>query len=130
MNSRFSANVCCHCWRALGSAASRRMHMEMSDVAGGIATQLKVRLRKGDGVGVIWLALGSTAMAEIAGGKAPDALVIDMQHGLWNRSSMEWTVGIVACPVLVRVSENSTHAIGEALDAGAEGILVPMVETA
>jgi 2-keto-3-deoxy-L-rhamnonate aldolase RhmA len=102
----------------------------MSDVADGIAGQLKVRLRKGDGVGVFWLALGSTALAEIVAGKAPDALVIDMQHGLWNRSSMEWTIGIVACPVLVRVSENSTQAIGEALDAGAEGILVPMVETA
>jgi 2-keto-3-deoxy-L-rhamnonate aldolase RhmA len=92
--------------------------------------ELKVRLRNGGGIGVFWLALGSTALVELAGGKQPDAIVIDMQHGLWNRDTLEWAVGLAACPVLVRVSENSPRAIGEALDAGAEGVLVPMVETA
>jgi 2-keto-3-deoxy-L-rhamnonate aldolase RhmA len=32
--------------------------------------------------------------------------------------------------VLARVAENSTFAIGSALDAGVDGVLVPMVETA
>jgi 2-dehydro-3-deoxyglucarate aldolase/4-hydroxy-2-oxoheptanedioate aldolase len=94
------------------------------------APELKVRLRNGDRIGVFWLALGSTALAELAGGKQPDAIVIDMQHGLWNRDTLEGAVGLATRPVLVRVSENSPRAIGEALDAGAEGVLVPMVETA
>jgi 2-keto-3-deoxy-L-rhamnonate aldolase RhmA len=92
--------------------------------------RLKVRLRKEGGVGVFWLALGSTALAELVGGKQPDAIVIDMQHGLWNRDTLEWSIGVAACPVIVRVAENSPRVIGEALDAGAEGIFVPLVESA
>ena len=61
----------------------------------------------------------------------PDAIVIDAQHGLWDRKSLEDTLGIVssAAPVLVRVAENSLAAIGQALDAGAEGVIVPLIET-
>jgi len=32
-------------------------------------------------------------------------------------------------PVLVRVAENSVSAVGHALDAGAEGVIVPLIET-
>ena len=51
--------------------------------------------------------------------------------GLWDRKSLEDTLGIVsrAAPVLVRVAENSPTAIGQALDAGAEGVIVPLIET-
>lgn len=89
----------------------------------------KIAFARDPGVGVFWFALGSTALAEIAGKKQPDAIVIDMQHGLWDRMSLEWVVGLAPRPVLVRVSENSPVAIGQALDTGAEGVLVAMVET-
>jgi 2-dehydro-3-deoxyglucarate aldolase/4-hydroxy-2-oxoheptanedioate aldolase len=36
----------------------------------------------------------------------------------------------MACPLIVRVAENTALAIGEALDAGAEGVMVPLIETA
>ena len=46
--------------------------------------------------------------------------------------SIEHAVGRVAsryAPVLVRTAENSAIAIGQALDSGAEGVIVPLIET-
>ncbi len=80
----------------------------------------------------IWLSTGSTAIAELAAASGIDAIVIDMQHGLWDRRSLENAVGLVggSASVLVRVAENTPAAIGQALDSGAEGVIVPLVESA
>jgi 2-keto-3-deoxy-L-rhamnonate aldolase RhmA len=95
-------------------------------------SQLRQRLAGGQTIGAFWLALGSLALCELAIRTKPDAIVIDMQHGLWDRMSMEAVLGLIppTIPALVRVEENSARCIGQALDAGAEGILVPLVETA
>jgi 2-keto-3-deoxy-L-rhamnonate aldolase RhmA len=92
---------------------------------------LRYRIDRGDYLGVIWLSLGSVAVAEIAGRARPDAIVLDLQHGLWERQGVEAAIGAVPpeIPVLARVAENSPLAIGQALDAGAEGVIVPLVET-
>jgi 2-keto-3-deoxy-L-rhamnonate aldolase RhmA len=78
----------------------------------------------------LWMAMGSATIIELAGAAQADAVVIDMQHGLWDRASLEAAVGAAAsnAPVLVRVAENSAAAIGQALDSGAEGVIVPLVE--
>ena len=93
---------------------------------------LRRRLRGGETVGAFWFALGSPALVEMACEAAPDVLVLDAQHGLWHRPSLEHAIGMVAGrqPVLVRTADASPRSIGEALDAGAEGVLVPMIETA
>lgn len=93
---------------------------------------LRYRLDKGESLGAFWLSLGSVALCELAVKSRPDAIVIDMQHGLWDRSSLELAIGATPpdIPVLVRVAENTPLAIGQALDAGAEGVIVPLVETA
>jgi 2-dehydro-3-deoxyglucarate aldolase/4-hydroxy-2-oxoheptanedioate aldolase len=93
---------------------------------------LKSRLKSGPAVGCHWLSLGSPAVAELAADAAPDAIVIDLQHGLWDRSSLETAIGAVAgrAPVLARVADQSDYAIGSALDAGAHGVIVPMVNSA
>lgn len=57
---------------------------------------LKARLKSGPAVGCHWLSLGSPAIAELAADGGPDAIVIDMQHGLWDRSSLEAAIGAVA----------------------------------
>lgn len=92
---------------------------------------LKPRLREGPPLDLIWLALGSPALAECAVQEAPGALVIDLQHGLWDRSSLEAAVGVARrfIPVLVRTADHSAHSIAQALDAGASSVLVPMVNT-
>lgn len=101
----------------------------MSELLSG---RLKARLTAGDAIGLIWLSLGHAAIAEMAAHSGADALVIDLQHGLWERGTFETAVGLSVgkVPVLARVAENSPFAIGSALDAGTDGVLVPMVETA
>jgi 2-dehydro-3-deoxyglucarate aldolase/4-hydroxy-2-oxoheptanedioate aldolase len=82
-------------------------------------------------LGVAWLALGSAAVAEMTARAAPDAVVLDLQHGLFDRLSVEAAVAACApVPVLARVAENAPVAISSALDAGASGVIVPLVETA
>ena len=94
-------------------------------------SSLRYRIDRGDRLGVIWLSLGAVALAEIAARARPDAIVLDLQHGLWDRQGMEAAIGIVPpeIPVLARVAENTPFAIGQALDAGAEGVIVPLVES-
>ena len=57
-------------------------------------------------------------------------IVIDAQHGLWDRQTLEHAVGLVSnrVPVLVRTAENSAISISHALDTGAEGVIVPLIE--
>lgn len=93
---------------------------------------VRSRLSKGEALGAVWLSLGSVAIAELAGRAGADIIILDLQHGLWERRDVEAAVGLASLttPVMIRVAENSAFAIGSALDAGAAGLLVPMVETA
>ncbi|CAB3797770.1 2-dehydro-3,6-dideoxy-6-sulfogluconate aldolase [Paraburkholderia caffeinitolerans] len=81
---------------------------------------------------LIWLALGSAPIVEFAAQANPDALVLDLQHGLWERTTLEAAIGVVGrqVPVIARCAENSHRAISQALDAGAASVLVPLIETA
>ena len=90
------------------------------------------KLRARQPVACVWLSLGSEALAEIAAEAAPDAVVLDCQHGLWDVRSTHAALGVIAhaSTPLVRVSDNSASAICVALDAGAHGVIVPLVETA
>jgi 2-keto-3-deoxy-L-rhamnonate aldolase RhmA len=97
-------------------------------VLDGRGMNLRTRLGR-QPLAALWMAVGSTTIIELAGAAQADAVVIDMQHGLWDRASLEAAIGAVAgAPALVRVAENSGMAIGQALDAGAEGVIVPLVE--
>ncbi|MEM5328327.1 aldolase/citrate lyase family protein [Paraburkholderia sp. JHI2823] len=95
-------------------------------------TSLKSRLDSPNSVDLIWLALGSVAMAEFAAHARPGAVVLDLQHGLWDRASMESAIAVIGkqVPVIARCAANGAHEIAQALDAGAASILVPLVETA
>jgi 2-keto-3-deoxy-L-rhamnonate aldolase RhmA len=98
----------------------------------GTRPSLRDRLNGGERLGAAWLSLGSVAICEIAARSGAGVVVIDMQHGLWDRVSLEAAIGIASAqkPVLVRVADHSPVGISRALDAGAEGILAPLVETA
>ncbi|MCF3932851.1 aldolase/citrate lyase family protein [Acuticoccus sp. M5D2P5] len=91
--------------------------------------RLKPALTSGTPVGVIWFTLGHIPLIEIACRHDPDAIVVDMQHGLFDRLSLEAAIGISSAPVMVRTRDDHPASIGEALDAGAEGIIVPLVES-
>lgn len=93
---------------------------------------LKKRLLGGEPLGVFWFALGSVTMIEAAVTAGAEAIVIDLQHGLFDRTTLEAAIAVVPphVPCLVRVEDDSAAAIGRALDAGAEGVIVPLVESA
>lgn len=94
------------------------------------ADDLRARLN-GPGLSLAWFSLGSAPLVEIAVRAGFDAAVIDLQHGLWDRMSTHLAVGTLGqVPMLARVAAVNAAAIGEALDSGAAGILVPLVETA
>jgi 2-keto-3-deoxy-L-rhamnonate aldolase RhmA len=91
---------------------------------------LRDRIAERQPLGVFWMSTGSPAVIELAAAAKPDAIVLDVQHGLWDRQTIEYAAGAAAqhAPVLVRTAENSPIAIGQALDAGAAGVIVPLIE--
>jgi len=79
-----------------------------------------------------WCMISSPFAAEVLSAAGCDWLCIDLQHGLIDEDAMRGMVQAAAIrgtPVLVRVPWNEPGAIMRALDAGAEGVIVPMVNT-
>lgn len=79
-----------------------------------------------------WLAIPSGFAAEVMAQAGWDSVTVDLQHGVQDYMSM------VACfqamqshPVLpmVRVPWNEPGIIGKVLDAGAYGVICPMINT-
>jgi 4-hydroxy-2-oxoheptanedioate aldolase len=93
---------------------------------------LRQKFASGRPLGALWLSLGSPAIAELAAAAEPDLIVFDCQHGLWDRATLEAGIGHAAraAPVMVRLADHAPASISEALDAGAEAVLAPLVETA
>lgn len=80
-----------------------------------------------------WCAVPSAVSAEVVSASGCDWLCIDQQHGLIGDEAM-WAMvqaaAIRRTPVVVRVPWNEPAPIMRALDAGADGVIVPMVDTA
>src|SRR5690606_19111956 len=112
-----------------GRHGRRTGEVHMMELAG---PALRETLRSGGKAGVFWSILGSPALVEAAAQAKPDAIVLDAQHGLWSRQAIEQVVGTVGWkrPVLVRTADGTPPSISAALDAGAEGVVVPLVESA
>ncbi len=97
-----------------------------------MSNPLKEKLAAGGCIACHWATLGSPSVVELLAESGPDCIVIDMQHGLWDRLSLEYAIGLMrhkTIPV-VRSVDASDHAIGMVLDAGARALIVPMVDTA
>jgi 4-hydroxy-2-oxoheptanedioate aldolase len=93
---------------------------------------LKTRLHSGDILTTAWLSVNHTFVAELVVRQGFDAVVIDMQHGLQNLSDVAGMVQAVQPHVLpvVRVPWNDPATLMKVLDMGAEGVIVPLVNTA
>jgi 4-hydroxy-2-oxoheptanedioate aldolase len=79
-----------------------------------------------------WLFLRDPLLAEAAGTAGYDYVCIDMQHGFTDLDQMATLLHALArtpaVPV-VRVTWNEPGLIGRALDAGALGIIIPLVNS-
>jgi 4-hydroxy-2-oxoheptanedioate aldolase len=94
-----------------------------------------LRQRWGDGATTLgaWISLRDPLLAEVAGRAGFDYVVVDMQHGVNDYSdvvAMLQAVSGSATVPLVRVPWNEQGIIGRVLDAGALGVIIPMVNTA
>lgn len=80
----------------------------------------------------VWLTLASPVAAEICTWEEPDFVCIDLQHGAGYLDALVPMLTAIgyghACPV-VRMLSNDTAEIGKVLDAGAEAVIVPMVNS-
>lgn len=94
---------------------------------------VKELLRRGEPALGAWLSLPSTTSARVMARLGFDWLLIDMEHSAHNPSLMAEMVATVAdagtCAPFVRIPYNSVEWFKWALDSGAWGVLVPMVNT-
>ena len=78
------------------------------------------------------LMLGSTRVTEIMARSGFDFLMVDLQHGPFDKASATDSIRALAVSetgAFARVAENSPGRINDLLDAGALGIVVPMVNS-
>ena len=79
-----------------------------------------------------WLTIASGFSAEIMAHAGFDWVCVDMQHGVIDYQQMVTmlqAVSSTAVTPLVRVPWNEQGIIGKTLDAGARGVIIPMVNT-
>lgn len=98
------------------------------------AHEFAAKVRRRETVLGYWVVLDAPVATERLAGAGFDYLVLDAQHGLIGYSGL--LSGLMAVDAsaraagLVRVEANDATAIGRALDAGAAGVIVPLVDTA
>jgi len=79
-----------------------------------------------------WIQLPDTYSAEIISRAGFDWLAIDLEHGLIDLQAafrLIQIIGLTGCVPLVRLNENDPSLIRRVMDAGAGGVIVPMVNT-
>jgi 4-hydroxy-2-oxoheptanedioate aldolase len=80
----------------------------------------------------IWLSLGNAYAAEIIAHQGWDSVTIDLQHAptdFKDALAMLTAVSTTDCVPLVRVPWNAPDAVMRVLDAGAYGVICPMIDT-
>lgn len=96
------------------------------------AFSLAARLRAGDTIFSAWCTLASPVAAETIAREGFPAVVLDVQHGLWDTAALIAGVSALhhanAAPV-VRVPLDDFSFVSRALDFGAEAIIAPMINS-
>lgn len=82
---------------------------------------------------VLWIALNSPSVVEIAGAAGIDAVIIDLEHagfGIESAEAMTVAAERAGMTVLVRPGGGDLRQVTRLLDLGVSGIVFPMIETA
>ncbi len=77
-----------------------------------------------------WITLNHPSIAEIMAGAGFDWLCVDMEHSVidyYDAQNLIASIQSYGVKAYVRVGENNNRIIKRVLDAGADGIIVPMV---
>jgi 4-hydroxy-2-oxoheptanedioate aldolase len=81
----------------------------------------------------VWAMLGEPRTTAALEGAGFDWVLLDQQHGHFDDAAMRATFAVRGerrVPMLVRPRANAADLIGRAMDAGADGVIVPLVESA
>lgn len=93
---------------------------------------LKAKLKKNQLTIGSWITLGHTSVAEIMAKAGFDWLTIDMEHSAITLDLAQQLIQVIEgnnVVPLVRVGENNPNLIKRVMDAGAYGVIVPMVNS-
>jgi len=93
---------------------------------------VKSKWRAGEVTHGAWLSIPSSFSAEVMAHQGYDWLCIDMQHGVIDYQvavTMLQAIGATETIPFVRVPWNEFGIIGKMLDAGAYGVIIPMVNS-
>ncbi|MEM9012957.1 MAG: HpcH/HpaI aldolase/citrate lyase family protein [Pseudomonadota bacterium] len=94
---------------------------------------LKARLGDGPPMLCLWLGLANAYVAELSGRAGFDCVVVDGEHGPNDIPTITAQLQVLAgtgTPAAVRLPVGEPWLIKQALDAGAQTLIIPMVETA
>lgn len=94
--------------------------------------RLRQRWTDGEAALGAWLGIANSFSAEIVARTDFDYVCVDTQHGQIDFSSlpsMLQAVNLGSATPVVRVPWNEPGIIGKCLDAGARGVIIPMVNT-
>lgn len=89
--------------------------------------------REGSTLFCAWLTINSSLLIDSIGEAGWDCILIDQQHGLGGHDAMVDCLTAAKAadmPALVRVADNDPGLIGRALDAGAQGVVCPLINSA
>ena len=95
--------------------------------------RLRAKMKSGTPVYGLWITLESPSICEMAVGLGLDWVTIDAEHGHLDwKEIVEHVRAAVRSDtvVFVRLAENSPALIKRALDVGADGVIIPWIETA
>lgn len=80
----------------------------------------------------VWISSGHPYSAEVLARSGADYVVIDMQHGIIEMSDVVHLIAVIElskCVPIVRILSLEAGIISKVLDAGAHGIICPMINT-
>ena len=95
--------------------------------------EFRKRLRAGEPQIGTFVKTPSSIIADVLGYSDLDVVCIDTEHAPFGRLELDLCIGAFRAadkPSLVRIADDSSREIRNALDSGATGIVVPHVTTA
>ncbi|MCF6171900.1 MAG: aldolase/citrate lyase family protein [Bacteroidales bacterium] len=96
-------------------------------------TTLKSKLKNNELTIGSWITIGHPSVIEVLANAGFDWLTIDMEHTSVGYSTAQVLISTIqskGMAALVRVSKNEEVVIKRVMDAGADGVIVPMINNA
>lgn len=95
-------------------------------------SELRDRLRQGELIVATWIKTPHPHVVEVLAHSSLDALILDAEHAPFDRAALD--MGILAAragskPVLVRPASADPAQLLNALDCGADGVIIPHIRS-